>query len=436
MYRLLTLVFAFLLSCSAWAQHVHTDHHCGVIDAVNARDLQYPGYEAAVENMYSEMLAVAADKRARNEARQMVYTVPVVVHIVHTDAASNIPDSVIYSQMDVLNEDYRRTNADAALTRPDFVPVAGDAMIEFELATLDPAGNPTNGITRTAGSPGFLGFSSSVFDNAVKHTADGGKDAWDTDKYLNIWVCDLSFPGIGPAVLGYAFPPSGLSNWPAGSEAPNSFDEGVVVHYQVFGRNNPTNTGAPLDIINRGRTTTHEVGHFLGLRHVWGDGDCTEDDGIADTPGADDNAAQVCDWTKNTCVDAPVDFPDQIENFMDYAADSCMNMFTQQQIDIMRSVLEGPRAPLIGLTSSSSSVQSLASSIFPNPASNQLTVTLQDVSTADVIITNTVGQTVLSQELTSNQEVLDVSDLTSGLYFIRLQSGDAVSTQRIMISQE
>ncbi len=436
MYRILTILLAASLSSTLFAQqHVHTDHKCGYVDAVTARDAQHPGYEAAVDQLYQEMLQVAADKRARNEARQMVYTIPVVVHIVSTDAASDIPDSVVYSQIDVLNEDYRRTNADAALTRPDFMPVAGDAMIEFELATVDPSGNPTTGITRTVGSPGFLGFSTSPFDNSVKHSADGGVDAWDTETYLNIWVCDMSFPGIGPAVLGYAYPPAGLANWPAGSNAPESFDEGVVVHYQVFGRNNPTNTGAPLNIVDRGRTTTHEVGHFLGLRHVWGDGDCTEDDGVADTPLADDNAAQVCDWTKNSCVDSPVDLPDQIENFMDYAADSCMNMFTQQQIDIMRAVLEGPRAPLVGLVSSNTQVQSLAVSVYPNPASTELMITLADLDGATLVMSNTLGQTVLSQELTSRQETVSLAGLDNGLYFVRLTSGEKSSTVRVMVSK-
>ena len=230
-------------------------------------------------------------------------------------------------------------------------------------------------------------YSVAVLPDNVKQSALGGSDAWDTEQYLNIWVCNIE----GGSLLGYAYPPAGLAHWPDGANAPSPELDGVVMHYEVFRRTGTyTATGLVGDqeitVPVRGRSVTHEVGHYLGLRHVWGDGllaiigipDCDADDGVEDTPQQGLNSQFQCDPALNTCGDGPNDLPDMFENFMDYAAEDCMNSFTNQQIAIMRSVLENERNGLLNDVTNTAEVLADASifDIYPNPAKEELTVRL------------------------------------------------------------
>lgn len=234
-----------------------------------------------------------------------VITIPVVVHVVYNTAAENISDAQIYSQITVLNEDFRRMNADADSTWPQ----AADTEVEFCLALKDPNGNATNGITRTATM--ITSFSS---NDDVKFDSAGGKDAWTAAGYLNIWVCDIS-----GTTLGYAqFPGAG----------PASTD-GVVIDYKYFGT-----TGTATSPFDLGRTTTHEVGHWLNLMHIWGDGPCGVDDLVADTPDAED-ANRGCDTGHVSCGSV-----NMVQNYMDYSDDACMNLFTQGQRERMRALFD------------------------------------------------------------------------------------------------
>lgn len=258
--------------------------------------------------------------------------VPVVFHVVYlqSDSANqNIHDTILWSQLDVLNEDFQRLNADTINTLPIFDSIAVNTGTRFQLATQDPLGNPTNGITRTSTTTSHL---LTPLNNSVKANATGGKDPWPTDQYLNIWVCDMSFLGQ-PIVLGYAqFP------------GDNPATDGVVLQYNYTGRTFDPGT-APN---NLGRTATHEVGHWFGMRHVWGDGACGIDDGILDTPDAAAESQTNCVLTANSCNDAGNTFwggtnpVDMVQNYMDYSADGCMNIYTREQMHRMwdRIVME------------------------------------------------------------------------------------------------
>lgn len=326
---------------------------CASFDIINHWEQQYPGSKQKLDDVIktAQNQSKLQDKRTGARSADTIYRIPVVVHIVYTTAAENLADSLVYSQIEVLNKAFRRDNADSSDTRAEFKPFAGDAGIEFYLATLDPDGNPTTGITRTVGNPPpFFGFS--PFGDEVKKNSTGGKDPWPTDRYLNIWVCNL-FNGFG--VLGYAYPPVGnLSNWPAGSSPADTSLQGVVIYHEVFGFNNPLALASPAyNIAAEGKTCVHEVAHYLGLRHIWGDGPCAEDDFVKDTPEASDNSQQQCDWTLNQCAPTcPLlpDYPNMIENYMDYSADSCMNMFSYGQIAVMRGVLATYRSRLPEIT--------------------------------------------------------------------------------------
>jgi len=172
-----------------------------------------------------------------------VLTIPVVVHVVWNTATENISEAQILSQLDVLNEDFRKMNADVSSVPGVFQPLASDVEIEFCLATTDPNGNPTSGITRTNTSLTSFPYPG----NAMKFDAQGGKDAWPRDSYLNMWVCDLA-----AGLLGFAqFPGGGAST------------DGVVIDYLYFG-----NTGTATAPYDLGRTATHEVGHWLNLYHI------------------------------------------------------------------------------------------------------------------------------------------------------------------------
>ncbi|MCS7036332.1 MAG: M43 family zinc metalloprotease [Saprospiraceae bacterium] len=236
-------------------------------------------------------------------AANSVVTIPVVVHVVFNNPQENISDEQIYNQIAVLNKDFRRLNVDADNTPDPFEPFVADVQIQFCLASVDPVGNPTSGITRTATMHGPFLYPT----DDMKYTALGGIDAWDTDRYLNIWVCNTD-------VLGYA---------PYPGTAPAA-EDGVVVDFAAMGIG-----GAAAPPYNLGRTATHEVGHWLNLVHIWGDATCG-DDQVADTPIAE-NANFGCPAFPRvtSCGNGPDG--EMFMNYMDYVDDQCMFMFTAGQ---------------------------------------------------------------------------------------------------------
>jgi Pregnancy-associated plasma protein-A len=246
-------------------------------------------------------------------------TIPVVVHVVYGTDAENISDDQIKSQLDVLNKDYRAKNADLSRVPAPFKERIGDAHIEFVLATEDPKGNPTAGITRTKTRRGAFRT-----DDAVKSSATGGIDPWDTKRFLNIWVCSLA-----DGLLNYA-------QFPDEREK----TDGVVVNTQAFGT-----TGTAKDPFNRGRSTTHVVGHYLGLRHIWGDTpDCMGSDLVADTPNQKGPNFGKPTFPHVTCNNGPNG--DMFMNFMDYVDDDAMYMFTRGQVVKMHETLAKSRGSL------------------------------------------------------------------------------------------
>ena len=246
--------------------------------------------------------------------------IPVVVHVVYKTAPQNISVVQIQSQIDVLNADFRQKNADLATVPAPFAPATADARIEFKLATTDPAGNPTTGITRTATAT--TAFSD---DDSVKSAATGGADAWPSDKYLNIWVCPLA-----GGLLGYAQFPGG----PAATD-------GVVIRHSAFGT-----SGTAAAPFNLGRTATHEVGHWLNLRHIWGDDGtgCAGSDFVADTPNQGGPNYGTPAFPKVSCGNGPSG--DMFMNFMDYVDDGAMTMFTAGQVTRMQAALDGLRSSI------------------------------------------------------------------------------------------
>ena len=407
---------------------------CGYDLAVYQLDQLYPGYKAAVDATFEAAKKLAAEL-PNMAARQEVYTIPVVVHVVWKDSVENIPLSQIEDQMDVLNEAYRRLNADTVNTRDIFKPFAGDAKIEFVLTE----------VIRVKTDASFSPTLTSVVIDQVKQTANGGSDAADPVHFLNIWVCRINPISIGGInlgqILGYAYPPADLANWPAGAAAPSLELEGVVVDFRAFGRGLTYDMQGMLLPIE-GRTTVHEVGHYLGLRHIWGDGlsallgipDCNASDGIDDTPTQGLGSQFACNHNQNTCTDPGDDLPDMIENYMDYSREDCQNMLTHGQIAHIHAVLEGPRRPLWEqFTSSKSVATSTPVTMWPNPVTASLRIETAGNAAYTARVLNALGQPVQLVYFNGNGQI-EMGRMQAGIYYVQLletNTGKQVAIEKI-----
>jgi Pregnancy-associated plasma protein-A/GEVED domain len=244
-------------------------------------------------------------------------TIPVVVHVVWNSAAENVPDALILDMITTLNEDYQAQNSDYDDVRASFLDDRGNPNIEFCLATIDPEGDPTTGITRT--QTGETWFDPDTETDDMKSAPDGIA-GWDPYSYLNIWICDISSGATGGFVTaGYAYLPIGGV---VGSDI-----DGLVLDYDY-------------GIGGGSRTATHEVGHYLGLLHPWADGGCGSDDGMDDTPVTDEATFSCANSNLMNCGVLT-----QYENFMDYA--NCEVMFTNDQSAYMNALLLDERAGLL-----------------------------------------------------------------------------------------
>ena len=294
-------------SCGAMQEHYH----------LLETDANFRKNQVDLEHACQARLRMGAS------ARVAPYKITVVVHVVHNPnkPAERISEAQVKSQIDVLNRDFRATNPDKSKTPAVFKGLVADPLIVFALATKDPAGRATNGIIYTPTNQ----TSFSDRDNPVKFQAKGGDDAWDTKKYLNIWVCTLS-----SSLLGYAQFPGGPVK-----------TDGVVILNTAFGTK-----GSAAVPFNLGRSASHEIGHFLNLRHIWGDTpDCSGSDFVTDTPNAEDANFGKPAFPSVSCNNGPNG--DMFMNYMDYVDDDSMFMFTPGQVARMHTTLDGPRKSLI-----------------------------------------------------------------------------------------
>lgn len=303
---------------------------CSQQEKMNEMRLNHPELYANIARRstkpYQEHYAPAVQEKVTG----VVYTIPVVFHIIHNNGVEDIDDAQIQDQLNILNRDFRKLNADANSVVAAFQGMPSDVEVEFKFATVAPNGACFDGITRTVSSS----TSSSNGQAQVNAVVAGNNvfpGVWPHNRYLNIYVCR----NIGGAA-GYTFLPATNST----ANATNMYYNGIFMLHDYVGSIGTSSTGTS-------RALTHEVGHWLNLYHIWGTdiygpGDangCSDDDGIQDTPNA--RGSQSCNLTSNTCTSDNAYWGfnqiDNVENYMDYSF--CSKMFTQGQVDEMRAAL-------------------------------------------------------------------------------------------------
>lgn len=343
------------------APNVPAQRTCGSMDVYDQAIQDNPDLQQIIDNDNIEYQHWLENGNFQRSATGTV-TIPVVVHVIYSSNPNAVSGTRITSQIDILNADYGRTNSDAGSTPAAFQGVAANTNIQFCLATRDPQGNTTTGVNRIQNSQASHNMNqASTLKSIIQ---------WDPYSYLNIWVVESI---NGGQILGYATFPTNLNS------APNL--DGVVIASPFFGFGS---SGAPY---NRGRTGTHEVGHWLGLFHTF-QGGCTgmtqntcasQGDFCCDTPPV--NApAYGCPSTRNTCSESfPSNLNDMTMNYMDYVDDNCMNVFTQDQASRMNFYLNTSRAAIQssqGCAGGSGGTTACATDTvnFPLPSPNPLVV--------------------------------------------------------------
>jgi hypothetical protein len=397
-----------------------TQRNCGSTDYRQQQLIAHPSLAGAISaieqfthtQLQRSSVAVTGtipDGTKNGSSVPSLYTIPVVVHILYNSAAQNISDAQVESQIAVLNADYQKMNADTADVPAYFRSLAVNCGFRFVLAQADTNGNATNGIVRKHTNTGSF-----TINDAVKYSAQGGDDAWDRDRYLNIWVCNLS-----GNTLGYSSIPGGLKE-----------TDGVVITYTAFGTR-----GTAAAPFNLGRTATHEIGHWLNMIHVWGDADCGDDE-VADTPPQQQATYGDPSGIIVSCNNAP--YGNMYMDYMDFTDDIGMHMFTYDQRDRMRTLFAegGFRYPLLSspavttvpaaTTTTTTASVTQALSVYPNPAVAVAEVRLKDPTQVGGLleIYNQVGQQVMTMRVTQPVFQLNVSGWAGGIYYMKLRKGN------------
>ena len=334
--RTVFLILFFHLSITSFGQK-----KCGTADYItlihgNGR----LGNEQKFEEWLGQKIESQKGQPSMGRTAADEYEIQVVVHVVHNGETigqgTNIPDAQILSQIEVLNLDFKRLNSDANQTPSEFTGVAGSMNIEFVLAQFDPQGNTTNGINRVKGPKTEWTMEDDEQLKALSY--------WNANNYLNIWICNLT------EYAGYTqFPVSTLAGLENSSS--NPLTDGIVIQYSAFGSSDHGSFNLEYGL-DKGRTTTHEVGHFFGLRHTWGDqANCDGTDYVSDTPP---QAESTTGCPSHPLLQCPSENPRaaMFQNFLDLTNDACMNLFTKGQVVRMRTVLENSprRASLLSAT--------------------------------------------------------------------------------------
>lgn len=410
-----------------------SQERCGFSIGNKLKQLKNPNWikkQAEFEYQLREFQNSNNGQNSRITAK--IYRIPVVVHVVHNNASNfiggtnntNISDEQINSQIKVLNEDYRRKVGTNGFNSN---PIGADMEIEFVLATKDPKGNATTGITRTyvAQQSFDLQYENEIIANLIH---------WDFEKYLNIWVVKSKNGTIGYSEFPYDSNLIGLDA-DAQSIAGQAIFDGVVIDFRNFG----TCCGTLNQLYNLGRTTTHEIGHWLGLLHPTEQNTPCSDDYCNDTPQIERlNDGTTCNKLTSNC--GGVLRTNLIEDYMDYSPDRCMNIFTNDQKNRTRAALQMSvkRQRLLLSLEPLTEKETLTVTVEPNPLINysNLRVLFTGERNVKISVFDMRGILVYEDDYDSQKSTLynlKTDKLRTGSYIVRIIAGNETSSQRIVI---
>ena len=413
--------FLFVISLQVSVLVTQAQNSCQTVEYMHQALLKSPDFVSRmmeIENFTQGYIRSHNATTSSNDDSGLV-VIPVVVHILYNNTQQNISDAQVKSQIAVLNQDYIRRNADTVNTPARFKPVAADCGFQFELAKVDPNGYATTGIIHKQTDVQSFGL-----EDGIKFSSTGGDDGWDRDSYLNIWVGNLT-----NGFLGY----SSVVGGPVAND-------GVVVLYNAFGVG-----GSAVAPFDKGRTTTHEIGHWMNLIHTWGDAFCGNDY-VADTP-----PQQAADYGSPsgiiiTCNNAPLG--NMYQNYMDFSNDASMNLFTQGQKQRMIALFQpgGPHYAILSstaltgiplkdtLSADEGSGSGFSVSLYPNPSTDHINVNFSDNSVmgSELEIFNQLGIKLSSSIIQGLNLSVNVSSFPKGLYFVRVNKAQGALIKKFI----
>lgn len=421
---------------------------CGTLEYIDYMDQNIPGFKESADQAFmkanklskanaNQTLKTGESNAATGEWFDTTYCIPVVFHVLVNSANTDVPDSTLKSYLKSMNDDFNRRNSDTMSTPNDFKNIVSGANIEFVLATKDSAGNPASGIVRK--STDIIQFNLPPNTATMKLSATSGSLAWDPDRFLNFWVCNLIINGGGNGLLGFAQPPLNHSFWPS-----NTFTgliretDGVALDESVF-----------YSAAYR-RVLAHEVGHYLSLRHVWGDKLVCSDPGdyIDDTPDQSETSqGNPCGQARNTCTETPpkLNVEDMQINYMSYHTGSCQTAFSKGQTRQMRSVLKTDRTKLayvckvkgvwVSDINNTNPINPIM--VTPNPVNDVTTIkiNLETINPHSTInIYDNMGRVMYSKSSNESyyEEKVDCSMFERGVYFVEVLSKGFKNTTKFI----
>ena len=407
--RLILLYSLFLFTTFLAGQHTR----CLVDLALSNRQdsLAYEKYLSVVKHHGSSSSV---------STRSIVY-IPVVIHVVAQPPVMPITVAQAIQQLDVLNADFAGRGENIPKLSDEFVSLIGNAEIQFCLATLDPAGQPTSGITFTETDRNDIALQTEFEGRkAIHYDQWGGKSGWDASRYINIWVGEYG------DVLGSATFP-GMSPFPE--------EIGVIIDPKYFGSiGDAGNSG----FFGGGHTLTHEMGHFLGLKHIWGedtDTNCDDSDNINDTPNAAGPYYNCPSGEQLSCGTS-----NMYQNFMDFTDDRCLAAFTHDQALFMQAVLETFYPNLSTETACLQTSESFDrwydQLIWSNdPYSNTYVIYNPEIwmNSKDVLVYSVDGKIILEDRWEDEWSyLLDLSHVASGIYIVSILDGDNRHVRKVI----
>lgn len=432
MKKILLPFFLVLLPCLIFAQDEQTtlDNSTDVIKRCSTADahayLMASDSAYRVQQIQMEQYVEKWISDNPNYEMKTTVTIPVVVHIIYKTTAENVSDVRVHEQIAETNADWAGTNSHSMGSFA--TTLKANTGIQFCLATIDPNGNPTNGITRTQttkSSFSITGYPQNCTGYPERCTSSGGCDAWDVNKYLNIWVCNA-----GSSLCGISeFPTNPLNNY-----------YGTTIHYQFFGH---TGASAPY---NLGGTYTHEAGHCFNLYHIWGDdgGGCSGSDNCNDTPNqASENYGALSGMHTDACTTTSPGI--MYMNFMDYSDDISYANFTPNQVARIQAMIAANGAchalSLSTRCSGAGITETEAISditIYPNPTQGMINISfrLTNADNVEITVSNLLGDVVSKvtrENVTSVNLSLDLTDQSSGIYYVQIKSGSQTLTKKISL---